>query len=893
MKNLFILALLVSFGLVSCQENSRNEREIDNTDSNHSLGTLYNDSNLQTTISFAIFDEDFSLYKDLIKVFEEENPDIHIELVSVNNILESENTDGNSEETASFRIASSADVLGIGPVGGGEGGLILDLTPFIDSDPSFNADDFYPGILDTYQSQGGIWAIPTEVDYQLIFYNKDAFDAAVREYPQNGWTWNDFQNTAKALTTHNNTGEVTQWGFVLPWPNHMLLILSQIGSVFNYNTESPTPRFTDNDVINAVKYYTDLYLIDNAVPIIEQTEIGGLALPKGFEYIDNGLAAMWPDSAMRWYILKEEINLGVVSFPVSNTDSKSSPATTDAISISAGTKNPDAAWQWIHFLTRHPKNGFSFNDSNFSAVPARRSVAEAKDLLNELDDELAKALEQAITHSYTHSHSVDYTDFIDAVIATLNGESPTDALAIAQEKSLARVTPSQKSNNTQISVVSPVSNKEDEDMISIVFAPFWETANLQAYRELTKQFELGNPDIRVEIHMQNLAESPSFVNTATETDCFQWSSNFNDSANLKTVLNLDPFLNLDPSLNKNDFFPVLLNEFTVQGQIMGLPTEVKPFVIEYNKNIFDDMGIDYPSENWNIDDFLSLAIASTTGEGSDKIYGFVGGGLIEEEMILMVELFGDGILDNSISPPTTSFNDPQTIEAVRSFVELSLDLGVRPTYDADLDNSAVLTNQTLQSRETLINDGRASMWLDIGLIEHPNLNELGSIEIGFAPLPLGSNGVRSSFSRSSGYFISASTEEQDACWEWIKYLTEQPSVITGFPSRHSVVTSPTYQQQTNPERIQAYLFSIENANDSSGFGIFRGEQEWMRVSAIWLNQAYGEIVIGQATVDGALALTQDKFENYRNCVISNDAFEVRTMQNNCIIAADSTIIENN
>ena len=47
-----------------------------------------------------------------------------------------------------------------------------------------------------------------------LFYNKDAFDAAGLEYPNENWTWDDFLAAAKALTIDKNgDGEIDQWGY--------------------------------------------------------------------------------------------------------------------------------------------------------------------------------------------------------------------------------------------------------------------------------------------------------------------------------------------------------------------------------------------------------------------------------------------------------------------------------------------------------------------------------------------------------------------------------------------------------------------------------------------------------------------------------------------------------
>ena len=56
-------------------------------------------------------------------------------------------------------------------------------------------------------------------------------------------------------------------------------------------------------------------------------------------------------------------------------------------------------------------------------------------------------------------------------------------------------------------------------------------------------------------------------------------------------------------------------------RIYGLPYRYDRFIMYYNKDIFDDAGIPYPSEDMTWEDYRELAMRLTSGEGIDKIYG--------------------------------------------------------------------------------------------------------------------------------------------------------------------------------------------------------------------------------------------------------------------------------
>jgi hypothetical protein len=51
------------------------------------------------------------------------------------------------------------------------------------------------------------------------------------------------------------------------------------------------------------------------------------------------------------------------------------------------------------------------------------------------------------------------------------------------------------------------------------------------------------------------------------------------------------------------------------------------------------------------------------------------------------------------------------------------------------------------------------------------------------------------------------------------------------------------------------------------------EGNWLMFASIWLSDAYNNIVDGEMTVEEALADAQTKVDDYRTCVIANDAFD--------------------
>ena len=62
-------------------------------------------------------------------------------------------------------------------------GYFLDLSPLVAVDNSLNVNDFYQPVWNSYQWDGGIWALPVAANVSVLLYDPAAFDNANLNYP--------------------------------------------------------------------------------------------------------------------------------------------------------------------------------------------------------------------------------------------------------------------------------------------------------------------------------------------------------------------------------------------------------------------------------------------------------------------------------------------------------------------------------------------------------------------------------------------------------------------------------------------------------------------------------------------------------------------------------------
>jgi len=84
--------------------------------------------------------------------------------------------------------------------------------------------------------------------------------------------------------------------------------------------------------------------------------------------------------------------------------------------------------------------------------------------------------------------------------------------------------------------------------------------------------------------------------------------------NLNDVVSSDPVL----SASKSNYAKSLMDGFTVDGSLYGIPGGTQTMVMYYNKTIFKKLGISAPTDDWTWDDFYKISSQIT----KSGVYGF-------------------------------------------------------------------------------------------------------------------------------------------------------------------------------------------------------------------------------------------------------------------------------
>lgn len=94
-------------------------------------------------------------------------------------------------------------------------GVVRNLSAYIDASTSFSVDDYFPKWMEYMYWGGSIYYLPTRGATMGLYYNKNLFDQAGVEYPQESWKYTEeFLMAAQKLTVKEG-GRTKQWGCFL------------------------------------------------------------------------------------------------------------------------------------------------------------------------------------------------------------------------------------------------------------------------------------------------------------------------------------------------------------------------------------------------------------------------------------------------------------------------------------------------------------------------------------------------------------------------------------------------------------------------------------------------------------------------------------------------------
>ena len=270
------------------------------------------------------------------------------------------------------------------------------------------------------------------------------------------------------------------------------------------------------------------------------------------------------------------------------------------------------------------------------------------------------------------------------------------------------------------------------------------------------------------------------------------------------ALDLNQFVEKE-NYDLSSFYPQVIEGLTFDGQLVGLTDNWDTQVMYYNRDVFDQAGLDYPDETWTWDRFVAAARQLTEGEGPKKIYGAVHGTWFVP-VFDAIWSFGGDVFNEAGTKCV--LDSPEAIRGVQAVGDLIKE-GLSP-------NPQQLEGQ---SGTQLLLSGRAAMVLDAGRWGAYELLE-GKADWAVAPIPKGPAG-RQNFFHLGMFAIARTSDSPGKAWEFLKYIVSKEGMegtlenLQGIPARKPVAKSSAITQDPivqEHDALEPFLESLPTAH---------------------------------------------------------------------------------
>lgn len=333
------------------------------------------------------------------------------------------------------------------------------------------------------------------------------------------------------------------------------------------------------------------------------------------------------------------------------------------------------------------------------------------------------------------------------ILATIiSACSPAAQPTTAPAASKATDVPAAQKEPVTIKVVSFLTYDENKDGAEV---------------SVVNAFQAAHPEIKVEFQLLPYADYFTSLKTwiagGTAPDVASL-----DLAMLQEMAASGSLVDLNPMIKSTGYdlsayYDSTLKIFQNKGGQYGLPASYSNVVLYYNKKLFDEAGIPYPTDKMDWATFIDYAkklTKDTNGDGNNEIFG------TSRLWWPYYMLFNDAAPFNADATKCT-LTDQKAIDGFQQMVDLTLKYKVAPSAN-DL---------AAQDDWHMFEGGRIAMY-PIGPWSISEFNNvIKDFDWDATTLPSGPSGKKTTFLFANAYSILSASKQQEAAFTFLKFVT--------------------------------------------------------------------------------------------------------------------------
>ncbi len=306
----------------------------------------------------------------------------------------------------------------------------------------------------------------------------------------------------------------------------------------------------------------------------------------------------------------------------------------------------------------------------------------------------------------------------------------------------------------------------------------------------------------------------------------------------------------------------ILGLYQVDDRQYGIPFLNFGTYLFYNKELFDEAGLDYPTVDWNDESWswekmveYAEELTTESGDIGERIFGFMS----NDETNKQSWLFGGDFLsaddyENGAMSEPQLLSNPRNIEAIQAHVDL-IQRGISPTPS----QSEALT----EIGDPFVS-GKVAMTTNGGWA-FSNL-QAAEFEWGIAALPFVEGRQASIY--VDPWSISAGTEHPDEAWEFLKFLISAEHgarsymEITGATPVHSELLEEWYDMMAEQTDMSAdEVRAVHEGLQGYGRGSDNHQIESFRSIRRVIEQTMPSVYDGSRTVEDGFEIIENELRS--------------------------------
>ena len=312
-------------------------------------------------------------------------------------------------------------------------------------------------------------------------------------------------------------------------------------------------------------------------------------------------------------------------------------------------------------------------------------------------------------------------------------------------------------------------NQNDLDDNEFVFATWAAGTELAEFNEIVEKV---NEEANGEYIIKTLSiPSDYYIKlsskiAANNSPDFFWLTQelISKYADLGAVADITEQFNNSEALTPDMYYEGVIDTAYYNDSYWGLPWIANPMMVYYNKDLFDEADIAYPSttDDWTWEEFIEIARkfkGMTTSDGQD-IFGYIVDGWPNIETFIWSG-GGDIIDDNN----NILLDSDESLAGLDNLYTI-LSEGLTPGY-ADI--------ASLGSNNVWFEKQRVAMYMG-GIQDNfeykiAAMDESEQFELGYAPMPVSADGGAWSFDWTASTMLSIGNQDNDLAYKALEAMT--------------------------------------------------------------------------------------------------------------------------